>query len=505
MAHESILIVEDEAVVALDMKLQLQELGYAVVGVASSGEQALALVAAKSPQLILMDVRLQGPMDGIEAAAAIRREHDIPVIYLTSHSDASTVQRAADTGPYGYLTKPYQLKELRAGIEVALSKAHIERQLRASEERFRVAFEHAPLGMALVSLTGEFMQINAALCRLLRSDLATLEPLNQSELTFDADREAEAQHLRELSLKPDQVAQYEKRYVELETGTPVWVLVSVSLLRDGTKPICQLFQVHDLSQQKLAAQQAAELADERLRRQASELASVAKSEFLSRVSHEMRTPLNAVLGFAQLLQFDAQAASSPKVHAFATQIHSAGSHMLALVNDLLDLSSASQGKLQLSLQSVALTEALAQAQALVEAEAHSRGIALALQIGAGHLVQAEPRRLRQVLLNVLSNAIKYNRQGGRVVATQTALPPSASEPRSRVRLVIEDSGIGMTAEQLARLFQPFDRLGAEYSTVRGTGLGLVIARSLVEAMGGTLNVTSTVRQGTQVSIELTGV
>ena len=116
MHSPAILIVEDEAIVALDLSLQLADLGYAVAGVAASGEQAIALVATQVPDLILMDVRLQGQLDGIETAQQIRAGHDIPVIFLTSHSDADTVQRAARTAPYGYLTKPYQLKELRAGI-----------------------------------------------------------------------------------------------------------------------------------------------------------------------------------------------------------------------------------------------------------------------------------------------------------------------------------------------------------------------------------------------------
>ncbi len=106
MEGGTILIVEDEAIVALDLKLQLQELGYTVLGMVASGEAAIAAVAARAPQLILMDVRLQGPIDGIAAAQAIRRKHDLPVIFLTSHSDDDTVQAAARTAPYGYLTKP---------------------------------------------------------------------------------------------------------------------------------------------------------------------------------------------------------------------------------------------------------------------------------------------------------------------------------------------------------------------------------------------------------------
>ena len=162
MSLSTILIVEDEAIVALDLRLQLQELGYQVVGVAASGEQALALAERLSPQLVLMDVRLQGPMDGIATAQALQSRHRMPLIYLTSHSDTDTVQRAARTGPYGYLTKPYQIKELRAGIEVALTKARMERQLREADGWFAHTLRCVSDGVVVTEADGRVRFINPA-------------------------------------------------------------------------------------------------------------------------------------------------------------------------------------------------------------------------------------------------------------------------------------------------------------------------------------------------------
>ena len=162
MTPSSILIVEDEAIVALDLRLQLQELGYQVVGVAASGEAALALAARHLPQLILMDVRLQGPMDGIATAEILLQRHRIPLIFLTSHSDADTVQRAARTGPYGYLTKPYQIKELRAGIEVALTKARMERQLREADGWFAQTLRCVSDGVVVTHRDGSIRFLNPA-------------------------------------------------------------------------------------------------------------------------------------------------------------------------------------------------------------------------------------------------------------------------------------------------------------------------------------------------------
>ena len=292
------------------------------------------------------------------------------------------------------------------------------------------------------------------------------------------------------------MVQFEKRYLRGTGQAPVWVLVSVSVIHDGQAPACHLYQVHDLSDQKAAAEHLAGLADERLRREASELANASKSEFLNRVSHEMRTPLNAVMGFASLLKLQKGDASREKVDRYAGHIHAAGQHLLGLVTDLLDLNRAAEGQLRLQASPTALTSAVEEALHLVRFEAQAQGIAPALQIEATLTVLAEPRRLCQVLVNLLSNAIKYNHHGSKVHIGVSALNATTA------RLVVQDNGIGMTTEQQQRLFQPFERLGAERTTTPGTGLGLVIARSLINEMDGQLTLTSTPRVGTTVTLTL---
>lgn len=643
MVGDSVLIVEDEAIVAADLERQLSDLGYDVLGVADSREQAIELIAQAVPDLILMDIRLRGQRDGIEVAEEIRRNHDLPVIFLTSYSDDETVRRASRTAAYGYLTKPYQIKELRAGIEVALMKSRMEKQLRevdrwfahtlqcvsdgvivtdldgrirfvnpaaeqltgwpideavgrevgdivrfrvrertedantpaksplrhedaaaivetvlkqgrplpvdyglkliardgsdgkvvdetaapvnddggnrlgavlvlrdsteriaqemllrASEERFRNAFDNAPLGMALVSLAGEFIQVNDALCHILESSAEELKRRGYGAVTLEGDGGHEVRRLQELATSGQGVVQFERRYLRLNGGDPVWTLVSVSLLHEGGRPTCYLYQVHDLTAQKKAAEHLAELAAERLKRQSSELAGEAKDGFLSRVSHELRTPLNAVMGFAQLLELE-QCADPAKSAAYATHIRVAGDHLLVLVEDLLDLNRAAEGRLNVIPQAVGLAGAVEESLHMLERMAETHGVELETSVPADLFVIADAMRLRQVLLNVGSNAIKYNRQGGSVRFCANLVETGP------VRLTIEDTGVGMTHEQLERLFRPFERLGQERSRIPGTGLGLVIARSVVVEMGGTLNVTSAPHAGTTVAIELPGV
>ncbi len=234
--------------------------------------------------------------------------------------------------------------------------------------------------------------------------------------------------------------------------------------------------------------------DDLREKRVAELASRSKSEFLSRMSHEMRTPLNAVLGFAQLLQQQAVYRAD-----YLDHILLAGQHLRDLINDVLDLQQVEQGALALARQPLDLAAAVRDASALLGAQALRDGVQLRVA-GAGPApVLADPQRLRQVLLNLGSNAIKYNRRGGSV---QWRLAAQPRDGQDGWLLQVQDDGLGMDTQQLARLFQPFERLGREASSVEGTGLGLVIARRLVEAHGGALDITSTAGSGTTVGVWL---
>ncbi len=221
--------------------------------------------------------------------------------------------------------------------------------------------------------------------------------------------------------------------------------------------------------------------------------SQAKSEFLSRMSHELRTPLNAVLGFAQLLLIGKDMLPS-QARSKVAHIQSAGEHLLALIDDVLDLSSLESNQLRLDLQPVRLHEVLGEALPLVEALAHSHGVT----VHAGTLdgtVLVDRTRLRQMLINLLSNAIKYNRPQGSVTVT------SAVEGE-QVMLHVQDSGLGMTPDQLAHLFEPFNRLGREREGIEGTGIGLAVVKALARRMNGEIGVESQAGQGSTFSVRL---
>ena len=231
------------------------------------------------------------------------------------------------------------------------------------------------------------------------------------------------------------------------------------------------------------------LLNARMAAQVAQDANLAKNEFLSRVSHELRTPLNAVIGFAQLLRLSSSGHLNATQRQHVEHIESAGSHLLGIISDVLDLSRIEAGNLPLSVGPCSASVLLNEACHLVAPLARGSGITLqAPVIEDASPIQADPMRLRQVLVNLLSNAVKYNRPEGRVT-------PRVWTEGDEAAIAIDDTGMGLSAEQQAHLFEPFNRLGAERTGVEGTGIGLVIVRKLLEAMQGRLEVRSQRGQG----------
>jgi hypothetical protein len=245
----------------------------------------------------------------------------------------------------------------------------------------------------------------------------------------------------------------------------------------------------------LALTQALAAADDRAA--ALQAANDAKSDFLAGLSHELRTPLNAVLGFAELLRMNAEAEPLTRRQGQAVdQIHASGRHLLALVDEVLDLARIEAGRLSLSIERVDPQLVVRQVCDLVRPQAEAAGITLrAPDPTAGLGVVADRTRLRQVLLNLLTNAIKYNRPGGHVLVELRQGPDG-------VALSVRDTGIGLPADRMAELFQPFSRLGREAGDTPGTGVGLAVSRRLAEAMGGRLEAASVEGEGSCFTLHL---
>ena len=231
-------------------------------------------------------------------------------------------------------------------------------------------------------------------------------------------------------------------------------------------------------------------------RSLAEQANRAKSEFLSSMSHELRSPLNAILGFAQLLDSDTPP-PTPAQRTSLAHILQAGWHLLTLINEILDIAKIESGQVAMALEPVPLADVMHECQTMMAPQAQQRGIHIAFShVDTPGLVMADRTRLKQILINLLSNAIKYNRKSGTVEVMCTA------RGMQGLRISIKDSGAGLSAEQVGQLFQPFNRLGQEKGAEEGTGIGLVVVKRLVELMGGVVGVESIVGVGSVFWFEL---
>lgn len=378
---------------------------------------------------------------------------------------------------------------------VAIEHARLYGALAESEERFRRAFEDTAVGMALTDLEGRFSRVNRALRQMLgRSEQELLATDLVSLLPPDA-REAGAAALRAPAVGAASSDQFETVLLRPD-DEPVPAAVTAAVVRgaDGT-PLYLSVNVLDLTARRAAererlarrvAQGAADLAEQSNR---------AKSDFLSALSHELRTPLQAITGFTELLgtlDLTAERRSAALGH-----IAGASSHILSLVDDVLDIAKIEARALPLRTEDVDLETLVGEVVDLLEPLAADRRIVLCGRPMMGS-VRADSRRLRQVLINLVTNGVRYNHPDGRVQVTADGGPG----PGAVVVVRVADTGPGIPAGLIDRLFVPFDRLGADHGPEPGVGLGLALARGLTEAMGGRLSVRSTVGRGTTMEVRL---
>ncbi|HUG24133.1 MAG TPA: ATP-binding protein [Albitalea sp.] len=297
---------------------------------------------------------------------------------------------------------------------------------------------------------------------------------------------------------------YDLTYLRKD-GSRLPAVVSVTALRDAHHAIIGylLIGTDNTARKQVEAEQ--KRLDQVLRetnlelqsaKVAAERANLAKSDFLSSMSHELRSPLNAILGFAQLMD-SGSPAPTPDQKDSIDQILQAGWYLLELINEVLDLALIESGKLSMSLESMSLADVLSDCQAMIEPQARQSGIRVTFcEPDRPLFVNADRTRVKQIFVNLLSNAIKYNRVSG-TVEVRCSLRRDG-----RVRVSFQDTGEGLSAHKLGQLFQPFNRLGQEAGVEEGTGIGLVVSKQLVELMGGTIGVQSTVGVGSVFWIEL---
>jgi PAS domain S-box-containing protein len=369
-----------------------------------------------------------------------------------------------------------------AAVSEDVTEEHELREaLRDSEQGFRLLAENSTEVIIRSSLEGTIEYVSPA-CRTVygyepeemvgRSAWDLVHPTGLAEL-----RAAVA-----TGSQPTGVVTTDAR-VRRRDGGHVWVESRTHPVRDprSGEPIEFHTSVRDISERKEAEAAIARARDE------AEDANLAKSDFLSRMSHELRTPLHAILGFGKLLSREDLRADQLEQLA---RIIRGGEHLLELINEVLDISRIERGELRTSPEPVDLGPVLSETLEMIAPIAAARAVTIDVTSPDALHVHADRQRLKQVMLNLLSNAVKYNRAGGQVLVD--ASPADAG----RVRITVADTGPGIAAEDLERVFEPFQRIGAETSEIEGTGLGLTLVEHLVRAMGGEIGIESEVGRGT---------
>jgi PAS domain S-box-containing protein len=399
------------------------------------------------------------------------------------------------------------LHELRVHqIELEMQNEELRQAqalLDTERARYFDLYDLAPVGYCTLSEAGLILQGNLAAATLLGSTRAGLVMQPISRFILKADQDIYYLHRRNV------VENGEPQACELRLmkgdGTAFWAHVASAVAQEADGTVVLRVVLSDVTQRKLAEAERA-MFDQTLQDQNAELkrlrlvaetANLAKSEFLSSMSHELRTPLSAILGFAQLIE-SGFPKPTPSQQRSIDQILKAGWHLLGLINEVLDLAMIESGKLLLAMEPISLPEVIAECQDMVKPQAEQHDVSLSF---AGCVdpcfVLADRKRLKQILINLLANAIKYNKAGGAVTMDCSPSQPDA------MRISVRDTGAGLAAEQLAQLFQPFNRLGQEAASDEGTGIGLVVCKRLIEAMGGVIGVESTVGKGSVFWIDLT--
>jgi PAS domain S-box-containing protein len=376
-----------------------------------------------------------------------------------------------------------------------LSRA--EEALAVVERRYRNLFENAAEGLYLSSVEGNFIDVNPALARMFGySNAATcIADINQIDRQIYVDPQRRKDFFDRVQTS-DLVTDFESE-IRRADGSTIWVSESVNIVRNESGEIDHLEGLAvDVTDRREAARALAEARD------AADAANRAKSQFLASMSHELRTPLNGILGFTQILKRDAELAAKHQ-HGVGV-IHESAEHLLSLINDVLDLSKVEAGRLELHPGSFDPAALLAGVVELLAPKAREQGLSFVSNISADlpSRVIADSARLRQVLLNLVANALKFTREGAITLTASRISSSDTSSNHSSIRFSVEDTGCGIAPAELTRIFEPFEQVGPRDIQAEGTGLGLAISHKLVDALGGALDAHSTVDQGSQFSFVL---
>ncbi|MGH7620101.1 MAG: ATP-binding protein, partial [Gemmatimonadaceae bacterium] len=469
-----VLVADDNADMRDYIARVLESSGWSVETVAN-GEAALAAVRRHAPDLVLSDVMMPG-VDGFDLLRALRADaatRDLPVILLSARAGEEARVEGLDAGADDYLVKPFSARELAARVGGALRLAHLRREadaaLRESEGRFRalvtassdVVFRVSPDWSEMRALDGREVDGRELAGAPRRSWLETYIP--------EDDRE-HVQAMLHYAVRTKGMLELEHR-IERPHGMTGWAFSRAIPVVDQRGEIVEWFgMTSDVTRRKLAEEGLV------VKSQQAEAANRAKSDFLAAMSHELRTPLNAIAGHAELLELEIHGPLTPAQRDAIDRIQRSERHLLSVINDILNFVKIEAGRVEFEVEDVVLGEVVAEAIAMSELQIRARGLQWSTAVAGDAVVVADRERLKQVLINLVSNAIKFTAAGGEI-AIATVSRAGASP--ATVHLRVTDTGIGIPREKQELIFDPFVQVHRNLTrSTEGTGLGLAISRDL---------------------------
>ena len=480
-----ILIVEDERIVAFNLQQRLSHMGYEVPGVAASGPESLAMIERLAPDLVLMDIHIEGEMDGIDVAAKLMETPSVPVIYLTAYSEDSTLERARRTRPYGYLIKPFSERELHATIQMALERHNAEMALQRNQRLLQQALNAAHMGALEMDLRNRELTALGHSASVLGWNDARPNSLDDLlDRVIDEDRSRLTSQLDE-SLKGHKplhaefrvsAAQEEPRWIQLDASP--WPNQQMSgVVQDITERKRNEIRLNELN----------ESLEGLVRERTSELyQSIRELEaFSSSVAHDLRAPLRAIVGFGQEILHGHADDLGEDGRDMMNRITAAGKRMSALLDALLNMARMTQVPLQKVLVDIS-TMASEIADYLQRNEPQR---VAEVTVAPGMQAVADPALLRSVLDNLMRNAWKFTAQN-----EVTRIGVSAEQQGAQTVFCVRDNGCGFDMALANKLFGPFQRLHREQDYA-GTGLGLTIVQRVIMRHGGRVWAESAPGQG----------
>jgi len=531
MENKKIMIVEDERIVARDIQHGLENQGFSVSTIVSSGEEAVNRAEEYNPDIILMDIRLKGPMDGIEAANQIRQRADIPVIYLTAFANNETLARAKITEPFGYIIKPFSEKELFTTVAMALYKHKMEKKLKEREKWFRTTLRS--IGDAVIStdkdgrvtfmnhvaesLTGWRMQEAVGkdireVVKIISQDMGSpLENLLKEVVEKGAklnikDHCIVTKHGKEVPIDDSVAPIRDERLIASEDSSEIPVSENTVPIVDEKGEItgCVLV-LQDITERKEAEEKLEQYRDhleEMVRERTAELevaknraevANRAKSEFLANMSHELKTPLNAIIGFSEMMIDGATGELTEKQKEYLEDINESGHNLNSLIRNILFVSEMDAGEINYQKTNV---ESLIKQSLAILRKKIKPGLNLIVDTENDMpLFDVDEGKIIRVLGSILDNAFRFTDSGGTVSIKARLIREPQPEPESEktdsktekefIQVSVEDTGQGIKAEDIQHLFQPFKQLEKLYTKKHaGIGLRLFICKKIIEVHGG---------------------